>query len=526
MNHSQHFSSLRTSQSEQIPGSNQVANSAGGFVWAVDDWTRLDRFLVLGSEGGSYYASEKTLTIECAQASLRCVQADGERAVKRVVEISEAGRAPKNDPALFVLAIAAGMGNDKTRQAALAALPRVARIGTHLFTFAKDVQEFRGWGRGLKRAIGAWYTDKPADQIAYQAVKYQQRNGYSHRDLLRQAHPVGPTLEHKALFQWIVKKEVGANVPVLVQAYTEAQQAKEVGEIVRLIGQYPKLTWEMIPTELLGDAKVWEALLPNLPMTALIRNLARMTANGLLVPMSQAASVVAERLSDEDRLRKERVHPLAILGALTTYQSGHGAKGSLSWDPVPQVVDALDKAFYLSFGNVESTGKRIQLALDVSGSMTCSEIAGMPGLTPRTASAALALITANVEKRHSFVGFSHSLVPLNISPRQRLDDVIRTIDEVPYSTTNCALPMLEALRNRVEVDTFVVYTDSETYEGDIHASQALEQYRREMGIPAKLVVVGMVANEFTIADPNDAGMLDVVGFDTATPSLISDFARQ
>jgi 60 kDa SS-A/Ro ribonucleoprotein len=36
----------------------------------------------------------------------------------------------------------------------------------------------------------------------------------------------------------------------------------------------------------------------------------------------------------------------------------------------------------------------------------------------------------------------------------------------------------------------------------------------------------MVANEFSIADPDDPGMLDVVGFDTATPQLVSDFARE
>ena len=35
----------------------------------------------------------------------------------------------------------------------------------------------------------------------------------------------------------------------------------------------------------------------------------------------------------------------------------------------------------------------------------------------------------------------------------------------------------------------------------------------------------MLADEFSIADPNDPGMLDVVGFDTATPQLVSDFAR-
>ena len=61
--------------------------------------------------------------------------------------------------------------------------------------------------------------------------------------------------------------------------------------------------------------------------------------------------------------------------------------------------------------------------------------------------------------------------------------------------------------------------------GDVHAAQALRDYRRASGIDTRLVVVSMVSNGFTIADPNDKGMLDVVGFDTATPQLISDFAR-
>ena len=79
------------------------------------------------------------------------------------------------------------------------------------------------------------------------------------------------------------------------------------------------------------------------------------------------------------------------------------------------------------------------------------------------------------------------------------------------------------MEKRVELDTFVVYTDNETWGGRMHPSQALKKYRQQTGIPAKLVVVGMVSNGFSIADPNDAGMLDVVGFDTATPQLIADF---
>jgi 60 kDa SS-A/Ro ribonucleoprotein len=167
-----------------------------------------------------------------------------------------------------------------------------------------------------------------------------------------------------------------------------------------------------------------------------------------------------------------------------------------------------------------------------------SYVAGIPGLTAREASAAMALITAAIEPAHTIVGFSApatgyggkwgggdpGLKPLSISPRQRLDDVVRYTGNLPFGGTDCALPMKWALKKKVEVDVFVVYTDSETWFGDIHPVQALRQYRDKMGIPAKLIVVAMTSNGFTIADPDDAGMLDVVGFDTAVPQLMSDFA--
>ena len=113
----------------------QVENSAGGFVYQVDQWKRLDRFLILGSSGGSYYAGERKLTIDNIKAVQECLKIDGLRTVNRIVEISDSGRAPSNDPALLALAFAASKGDDATRSAALDALPKVARIATHLFHF-------------------------------------------------------------------------------------------------------------------------------------------------------------------------------------------------------------------------------------------------------------------------------------------------------------------------------------------------------------------------------------------------------
>ena len=75
------------------------------------------------------------------------------------------------------------------------------------------------------------------------------------------------------------------------------------------------------------------------------------------------------------------------------------------------------------------------------------------------------------------------------------------------------------------MDVFVVLTDSETWANPyIHPAQALREYREWSGIPAKLIVVGMVSSGFSVADPNDAGTLDVVGFDTAAPQLMAQFA--
>jgi 60 kDa SS-A/Ro ribonucleoprotein len=261
-----------------------------------------------------------------------------------------------------------------------------------------------------------------------------------------------------------------------------------------------------------------------MPMTAMIRSLGKMTSIGLVQPFSEAAKLIVRKLSDETVLKRVRIHPLAVLIAEKVYAQGRGDKGSLTWKPVPQIIDALDEAFYATFQNVEPCGKPMLLALDVSGSMGGGSVAGSC-LTPREASAAMALVTAATEREYHIMGFSSRFMPLNITPRMRLDDVVKRISNLPFEGTDCALPMIWARENEVNVSAFITYTDSETWAGKIHPSQALRQYRNKFVGDAKAVVVGMTCNGFTIADPNDRGMLDVVGFDTTAPAVIGDFVR-
>lgn len=504
----------------------QVSNNAGGYVFALDIWARLDRFLVLGSDAPTYYQSARKLTRENAKSVEACWKADHRRTADRIVEISKAGRAPKNSPAIFALALGTLSDDVAARRAALDAVSSVCRTASHLFEFAALIDALgRGWGRSVSRAISGWYENRSPDKLAYQMTKYRSRNGYTHERVIQRVHPKAADgdAQRIALYRWACDGNLDGHVlPELALAHLSAMKTEKASELIPLIEKH-ELTWEQIPTWALTDAKVWEALLPNLGMTALLRNLGTLTDLGVVKPLGGRTSEVVDKLSDAEAVRQSRLHPYSILNALAVYRSGKSVKGERTWGPVSTVIDALDDAFYLAFGNVEPTGKRHLLSLDVSGSMGTSMIGGV--LSAREASAAMSMATARAERSHHFIGFSHSIKTLGISSKMSLSEVTRSISGIPFGSTDCSAPMLYALKQGLEVDVFVVYTDNETYMGSMHPSEALKKYRRETGIPAKLVVAGMTSTGFSIADPNDAGMFDIVGFDSDAVSLMADFVR-
>lgn len=520
------INSTNIPQSEML-NERQVANNAGGYVYALDIWARLDRFLILGSDSGTYYQNAQDLTLQNYQVIVDCWNADYQRTSEKIVEISKAGRAPKNSPAIFALAVGSLADSVDARRAALNAVEHVCRTASHLFEFSTIVDALgRGWGRALKRAVSNWYERKSPDQLAYQMTKYRARNDYNHKRLIQRVRPsaADSNSERVALYRWACGRDLsGYTLPDVVNGHLAAMQAQTASELVPLIEKY-ELTWEAIPTWALKDRDVWIALLPNLGMTALLRNLSTLTRVGVIAPLSKYVPEIVNRLTDEDTLRKSRIHPYSVLQALSVYRSGVSVSGQATWSPNSNIVSALDSAFYKAFSNVEPTGKRHMLAIDISGSMNVNLIGG--AVSAREASAAMAMVTARTEPQHHFVGFGHKLKELKINSSMDIASVCEAISSIHFQRTDCAQPILHALEKRMKVDVFVVYTDNETYYGSVHPSEALKQYRKKMGIDAKLIVVGMTSTGFSIADPLDHGMLDIVGFDASAAALMADFVRE
>ncbi|EFJ53052.1 hypothetical protein VOLCADRAFT_78678 [Volvox carteri f. nagariensis] len=518
-------------QSEPI-SEDQVPNNAGGFVYTIDDFSRLKRFVILGSNANNYYVSSKDLGLENCECVLKLLaEGHGVRVVEEVTRISREGRAPRQSTGIMVLAICARLGDLATRRAALAALPAVCRTASTLFELVQRCKELgpvvratrASWGRSMRRAIALWYLEKSSAAVAYQATKYSQRCGWSHVDLLRLAHP--DPEEHAAKrhkLRLAAAAAAAAGQGGGATAAIEAACAAAIEQAVSLIRRHRFGHEHVGDTALLRAPELWAAFLEvGMPLTALVRNLGRMTQMGLM-ERPDCLEAVTRRLRDGRALAAARVHPMTLLEAMCTYRAGAGARGVTSWKAKAEVKQALEEGFYLSFKNVTPTGQRYLIGMDVSGSMCCA-CAGMTSVTSREAAAAMAMTLVRTDPCKT-MAFSHQLVPLELQPNHRLEEVVSRAAAIPMGGTDCALPMLYALERKLPVDVFVVLTDNETWFGKVHPSEALKRYRAAMGLPAKLVVLAFSATNFSIADPRDAGMLDVAGLDSAVPQIVADFA--
>jgi 60 kDa SS-A/Ro ribonucleoprotein len=525
-----HLNRHTTPQTEPIPGreAEMAPNDAGGVTFILDPWAALRRFLILGTEGGTYYVGEKVHTKRAGKLLLECINADGPRVVKEITDISERGLAPRQDPGVFALAAAAKLGNGKTQEFAYDAMPTVCRTGYTLFMWLDSLKAFGGVTSGAQRALHRWYHGRTHDNLAYQLMKYRQRDGWTHRDALRLGH-VDPMVKPvNRLFKWVVngygawgrwhKKD-----PEQVKGFIAAQKAESSKAVAEFVVKF-NLTREMIPTQYLNDPLVQEALFQRMPMTAMVRNLGNLSKPGLLKPLSGMENQVVERLTERDRIRKARLHPFSLLLALRTYASGRGLRGKGSWEVSQRVVDALEQAIELAWENVEPTGKAFMVGVDVSSSMTWSAHA-TANVMASEAAAMVALMIAKREQQYAIRGFSTEFKDLGFSASDSFRTAIEKTRRMSMGGTDCSVPVKYALEHGLFVDTFVVLTDCQTWAGDEHPSQALAKYRKVHNPNARLAVLAFTAGSQTIADPADAGMLDIVGLDASVPMILSAFAK-
>jgi len=527
----------------------QVTNRAGGFTYDVGLRGQLDRWFMLGPGGasGTYYASEREMTRENATVIQKLIdQGDGEFIVKRAIEMR--GRVPKVEPMIFALAMVMAGKDDGAKNAVANNLTKICWTGTQFFQFVSAVKQMRGWGRAFRQAVQNWYLSKSALGLAKNLTKYRNREGWRHRDVLLMGHVRAKDPDQNLVLKYIVARDKGnpdqidkAVAAVMESSSPAAEYLQSIeqlcayaaeGNIVAaqdLISEQ-KLPREVLPTQMLKMPETWAALLPEMGGQALLRNLGNLSRVSLLVPGSMEARFVANRISDSDWVKQEHLHPVFIFTAWNTYKQGRGIRSQgEGWQVTPAVVSALEKAFYASFKNVTPIGKPMMLSLDVSGSMTMGNVIGMEGVMPIEAEALMAMVRLKVERPGDVIvsGFDTDYYDIPLRSEMSLDDVLWTMKSTRWGGgTDAAVGIKQALKNGWKLDYFEVHTDNESWTGDTHVVQAMNRYRKEVNPDVRMSVFAYTSTRNTLAKPGAGYMLDVIGFDTAAPDIVSSFARR
>jgi 60 kDa SS-A/Ro ribonucleoprotein len=512
-----------TPQTQPIFGrTDMVKNNAGGYGFEVTPQDRLERFLLIGTEGGTYYVGEQKLTQENATNIISMIKSNGAAVLATVVDFAEKNRAPKADAGIFALALLATYGDTETKTATYAAISKVCKTSTHLFTFLANIQNLRGWSRGLRKGVANFYTSKDASQVAYQVVKYRNRAGFTHRDALRLSHAKANSPEMNDLFAYVTAKDLAEfdleKGNKLVNAFETAQKTTNEKELINLIREY-RLTWEMIPNSNLNKPEVLKALLDNMPLNALLRNLNRFSYNGLTDANTETVKTITRKLKDEEFVAKSGIHPLNVVNSMLTYSSGRGTLGDKTWKVNQKIVDALSETYDLALKALLPTGKNILVAVDISGSMNHS-VNGMQ-MTASQIANVLGVTILKAEDEAELVWFDTGLSAPTIGRRTSIDDVLK---KSPHGGgTDCAQAFVHALKTKVKYDAIVILTDSETWAGPAHGLTLLNEYRKKINQNVKVIEVAMVANPSTTLPVDDKNVLRVVGFDASVVDVIQSY---
>ena len=519
-----------TPQTQFIPGreAEMIRGRSGGFMFDAGMWQMLRRCLLIGTAKSTYYAGKQELTEDFVSVLREAIASDPDRVAQEILYASD-GRAINNSAPIFALVLLSMGESSQAKKAFTEIFPQVVRTGSHFYEWLNYTKSLRGFGKIVREAGKNWLSRQDVKALAYQLLKYQQRLDFSHRDALRLFHVKPPTDEHQQLFEWVVKgwSELPAEVPnnALAQIWWYEWLKQNPIQVHEAIAK-GRLTHEMAAPVGKMDKSAWQLLFDEMPIGAMLRNLGSLTELGVLQVANTRRNLerVEAVLNNRQHLRKGRIHPIDVLKALKTYQSGGKlGRSQKTWIPVPRIADILEKAVELSFDVLEPTGKVFMHAVDVSGSMSGGVVQSV-GLSCCEIATTMALATAKAEKNYMIRGFATDFCDLNITCKDSFSSAVKKASNQNFGGTDASVAYDWMIKNKFKADVICFWTDSESWAGYKHPSQAISQYREKVNPNIKAVYVTLAPYRITLVDPKDPLSWDLGGFDPGIPRIIQMLA--
>jgi 60 kDa SS-A/Ro ribonucleoprotein len=441
-----------------------VTNHEGYPAFTASDEQRYVQTLLTNTLGNTFYVSQKDLLEESKMHHARMVAVAPEFVAKALVYARNKGYM-RTQPVYGLACLVAYKGDakevERRRKIAASIFGEIIQTPNDLYDFVTLAGTLgcKLNSRGLKKMVTTWLNAKMNE---YWAIKYgANKEEVSLRKVLRHFHPA-----HTELYRYMRAKKGGfeANLAELpkIRAFEALKVASTDAEKVKAI-QEGGLPHEVATAFAGTSTDVWNAIVPNLPIFALLKNLATLERHGVL---EANRARIEGMLTSEVQIAKSKIFPYRYAKAMEHVQA--------SW-----LQDALRVAVEKSFVNVPPLAGKTVVFLDVSGSMEGDRI-------KQSSLFAMSVMKQAADSRLFL--FSMGTQEFKFS---RIDSLLTQANSITANGgTDTSSPLRKLLAEKCNVDNIVLITDEQQNQG-APFNQVLEQYRRSVNAEVKLFIINV-----------------------------------
>jgi 60 kDa SS-A/Ro ribonucleoprotein len=488
-----------------------TVNEAGGIAYSLSPKAALAQYAATGCMNATFYASAKeqlkTVLDLCSNSEVE------PEFIARVALYARGKGHMKDTPALLCAVLS-------VRSPGLLAevFDRVIDDGRMLRNFVQIMRSGvvgrKSLGTLPKRLAQAWFMVRTDEQIFRASVGSDP----SLADVIRMVHPKPESASRAALYGYLIgQPHKTEDLPEIVKQF----EAFKVGQSKVV----PDVPFQML-TSLALIADDWKSIARNAPWQMTRMNLNTFARHGVFDD-AQLAKLIADRLRDEQAIKRARVFPYQLMAA---YAQTPGE--------VPALVrEALQDAMEIATANVPAIDGKVFVMVDVSGSMRMPVTGARVGASSKVRCVdAAAMMAAAVLRQNpdaEVIPFHQEVVPVVLNPRDTIMTNARILSSLPSGGTNCSAPLAELNRRKASGDLVVYVSDNESWIDSPNygrfggsATATLAEWatfkRRNPG--AKMVCIDIQAYATTQAKERE-DVLNIGGFSDHVFDVIALFAK-
>lgn len=498
---------FKTIAGKLLPKADAV-NEAGGRAYKLSPKAALAQYAVTGCLNGTFYADAET---QLAKVIELCQNVDAEFIAKLAVYARERGHM-KDMPALLCAVLAV-----KDVAMLKAVFPRVIDNSKMLRNFVQMIRSGavgrKSLGTAPKRLINEWLAARSDEAIFKDSVGQSP----SLADVVKMIHPKPTSESRAALYGYFIGREFNADaLPALVRQFEQFKTGESV--------EVPKVPFQML-TSLPLATKDWTEIALNAPWQMTRMNLNTFARHGVF-DQAGLPELIANRLRDEEAIKKARVFPYQLMAAFT--QTDHKVPGN--------VRDALQDAMEIAIANVPKMPGKVYVFPDVSGSMHSPATGYRKGATSAVRCIDVAaLVAAAIIRRNpnaEVIPFESKAIEIRLNARDTVMTNAEKLASLPCGGTNCSAPLALLNQRKAKGDLVVYVSDNESWVdspryGSFGGSvtETMKQWAefKQRNATARMVCIDIQPYATTQVQTRE-DILNIGGFSDQVFDVIAEFA--